>query len=101
MFDVLAWIALSLGATFCVHSFYLSFLRYPLHRLRGLSPESYRRESGIPVFGSVFVALSLFRLHSVAWVVPTAIALIVADTGGIHWFVGVIIYQWLRTGRSG
>lgn len=89
---ILAWTAFVVGGLLCLTNFYLSFLRYPLHRLRGLSRESYCWVSGMPLFGSLFVGLSLVDLHSLRGMLPVAIMLIVIDTGGIHWFVGSMIY---------
>ena len=91
--SAIAWFAFALGALLCIINFYLSFLRYPLHLLRGLPRESYRWSSGIPLFGSLFVALSLFGLHARPGMLPAALGLIAIDTGGIHWFVGTMIYQ--------
>jgi hypothetical protein len=96
----LAWVALVLGAVLCLTNFYLSFLRYPVHRLRGLPRASYRWESGIPLFGSLLVALSLLGLHSLSGILPAAIVLMVIDTGGIHWFAGVMIYQFVHEKRQ-
>ena len=96
MSTTLAWIAFVLGALLCLTNFYLSFLLYPVHRLRGFPRESYRWESGIPVFGSLFVGLSLFGLHSLSAMQPAALLLMVIDTGGIHWFVGIWIYWSLH-----
>jgi len=93
MTTVLAWIAFALGALLCLTNFYPSFLRYPLHRLRGLPKESYRWVSGFPLLGSLLVALSLFNLHALPGMLPAAIVFIAIDTGGIHWFVGTMIYQ--------
>ena len=92
----IAWILFGLGALLCLINFYLSFLRYPLHRLRGLSEESYQWMSSFPVFGSLFVALSLIGLHKVSGMVLTAIVLILIDTGGIHWFVILMLYQFIH-----
>ena len=52
--------------------------------------------SGFPLFGSLFVALSLFGLHDIAAMIPVAIVLMLIDTGGIHWFVGSMIYQFVH-----
>jgi len=90
---ILAWSALLVGALFCLANFYWSFVRYPVHRLRGLPPESYRWGSGIPMFGSLLVGVSLFGLHSRPGIVVVAVALIAIDTGGLHWFVGSMIYH--------
>jgi hypothetical protein len=93
----LSWILLIVGGgLLCFVNFYLSFLRYPLHRLRGLPRSSYRWVSGIPLLGSLLVAISLVHFHSMASIMLPAIALIVIDTGGIHWFLGSMIYHSLR-----
>jgi hypothetical protein len=97
---MLSWIAFVLGTLLCLINFYLSFLRYPLHRLCGLSRESYRWESGIPIFGSLFVGLSLFGLYTIPWMLPTAITIMAVDTGGLHWFIGVMIYQSFHEKRQ-
>jgi hypothetical protein len=70
-----------------------------LHRLRGLPRESYQWVSGFPLLGSLLVALSMIGLHQIPGMIPVAIALILIDTGGIHWFVGSLIYRWLRKKR--
>jgi hypothetical protein len=99
--SVVAWIVFGLGAFLCVTNFYLSFLRYPLHRLRGLSKESYRWVSGFPLVGSLFVGLSLLGLHDLSGMIPVAVVLILIDTGGIHWFVGTMIYQFVYGRKHG
>ncbi len=90
---------LGLGALVCLVNFYLSFLRYLLHRARGRDPENYRWMSGVPLIGSLLVLISwVFWLHGIGSqaldVTAGAIALI--DTGGIHWFVGTMVVQWIR-----
>jgi hypothetical protein len=101
MTTALAWIAFALGALLCLTNFYLSFLSYPLHRLRGLPKESYCWKSGFPLFGSFCVGLSLFGLHTIPRMLPTAIVLIVIDTGGIHWFLVSIIRHSIYAKRHG
>jgi len=96
MTDVLASLALILGGLVCALNFYLSFCRYPLHRLGGGSPETYRRISGFPLIGSLLVALSLFKFYDTPWILGVALVLIAIDTGGVHWFAGVLVYQHLR-----
>ena|ERR1017187_327152 len=93
MSAILAWVGFALGAWVCLLNFYLSFVRYPVHRWRGLSKESYHWVSGLPLVGSLFVAFSLLRLHPLPALLPIGLALIAADTGGIHWFIGSMIYQ--------
>ena len=101
MSTTLAWIAFGLGALLCLTNFYLSFLRYPLHRLRRLPKESYRWVSGFPLFGSLFVGLSLLGLHDLSGMIPVAVVLILIDTGGIHWFVGTMIFQFVYEKKHG
>ena len=100
MIDVLAWGALIVGGIISALNFYLSFCRYLLHRVRGGSRESYRAVSGVPLFGSLLVVLSIIWLHEVPWVLAVASIVIAIDTGGIHWLAGALIYQRLR-GRGG
>jgi hypothetical protein len=84
--NVLASAAFAIGAFVSVVNFYLSFLRYPIHRWKH-SAESYRHVSVIPLIGSLLLLLALLRFHSIAWLSNSAIALILIDTGGIHWFL--------------
>lgn len=91
-----------LGTLLTCLNFYLSFLRFPVHRWRGGTETNYRWVSGFPVFGSLFLWIGAFPLsvtgHSVlAW---TAIIISLFDTGGIHWFAGVMLYMWLFGQRS-
>ena len=98
----ISWAAFLVGGFVCLLNFYLSWLSYPLHRLRGLSPESFRSHSGFPLIGSILVVVSLVGLHSQFTVVPIAIGLIAIDTGGIHWFLGAQVYHaWHIRHRGG
>ena len=98
----ISWAAFLVGGFVCLLNFYLSWLSYPLHRLRGLSPESFRSHSGFPLIGSILVVVSLVGLHSESTVVPIAIGLIAIDTGGIHWFLGAQVYHaWHIRHRGG
>ncbi len=96
MIEILSWLAFLFGSLLCVCNFYLSFLRYPFHRLRGLPRESYRFVSGIPLIGSALVALAMCKLYAFPSVRFVGLILIAIDTGGIHWFLGTITYQHLR-----
>jgi hypothetical protein len=93
MIATLSWFVFGLGALICLLNFYLSFLRYPIHRMRGLPRESFRWSSGFPLIGSLFVVLSLIGLHAQTDILPASIVLIAIDTGGIHWFAGSMLYQ--------
>ncbi len=97
----MSWVALLVGGALCLLNFYLSWLRYLSHRLRRRSKESYRFASGVPLAGSLLVALSMFGLRSAAAVLPVAIALIVIDTGGIHWLLGSQMYHAWRANKHG
>ncbi len=95
------WIGLlGLGGAICAVNAYVSFLRYPIHRLRGRTPEEIRRVSGFPVVGSLLVVVSLIGLWDDAAARTVGLALILIDTGGLHWFAGVMVYQWLVRARS-
>lgn len=84
---------LILGGFVCCLNFYLSFLRYPLHRLGGGSKESYHWVSGFPLVGSFFVAIALLKYWHNTGLFVAAMLLIAIDTGGIPWFLGSILYQ--------
>lgn len=80
---------LGLGGLICALNFYLSHLRYALHRLRGRT-EEYRHSSGFPFLGSVMVVFILIRPHAFhfpLWAVLTGLVLVTIDTGGPHWFI--------------
>jgi hypothetical protein len=78
-----AYLLLVVGGCCCCINFYLSFLRYPLYKLLR---KEYRWESGLPVFGSLFVAIAtalLWHQTRIAWLGSFLIAI---DTGGLHGF---------------
>jgi hypothetical protein len=54
--------------------------------------ENFRWDSGIPIFGSLLVAISLFKFWQTPWLLALAIVLILVDTGGLHWFAGTLLY---------
>ena len=81
---------LALGGFVCALNFYLTFLRYPLHRLRG---QPFRWVSGFPLVGSLFVVPCLWWLPLLSWAFWLAVVLAVLDTGGLHWFAGVLLWH--------
>ena len=94
----MGWLAaglLGLGGLICCVNFYLSFLRYPIHRFRGGLRETYKYDSGVPLFGSLLVVLSLLKFYSHPVLLTIAIILILIDTGGLHWFLGVMFYYYV------
>ena len=84
---------LILGGLICCLNFYLSFLRYPIHRIGGGKKHSYKWVSGFPLIGSLFVAISLFIYWQTTWIFVAAIILIAIDTGGIYWLLGTTFYR--------
>jgi len=99
---IVAGLLLGVGGAICLINFYTSFLRHPLHRLRGREEEAYRPVSGFPLVGSFLVAVSLVALHVHAAILSVTIVLMLVDTGGIHWFVGSMIHRaFLARGRAG
>jgi hypothetical protein len=100
---MIGWLLFGLGAFVCLVNFYLSWLRYPLHRARGRARETYRWVSGFPLVGSLLVVVAwvfwLCREESLALDV-TAWVLALIDTGGIHWFLVVMAAdRFHRRGR--
>ena len=81
---IVAGVLLGLSVVIAVTNFYLSWLRYPLYRLRGGSRPEYRFVSGVPLFGSIFAYLALLLDHRSAFV-WVALAALVIDTGGLLW----------------
>ena len=93
------WVLFGVGAFVCLMNCYLSWLRYPLHRLRGGAPETYRWVSGFPLVGSLLVVMAWLlwlRGEGSAALDVTAWLLALIDTGGIHWFVLVMCAQWIQ-----
>lgn len=85
-----------LGAFVTCLNFYLSFIRYPLHRARGGTRETFQWMSGFPVVGSLLLwigAAFLYQWPAIMW---SAIILSLFDTGGIHWFIVVMLLQSLK-----
>ena len=82
-----------LGAFICVVNFYLSFLRYRIFLLRGGRKSEYKWTSGTPLIGSLFVLVGL--TPETRWILIAGLILILIDTGGLHWFLGSMLYQWI------
>lgn len=92
VWEVLTYSIFVAGAFVCCLNFYLSFLRYPLCRLRG---QEYKWVSGVPVFGSLLLVIALAMVHDspVFFWIGTSIALL--DTGGLHWFAVAMLWMCL------
>jgi hypothetical protein len=90
MGTVVASALFGLGGLICCLNLYWSFLRYPFHRLRGGAREDCRHVSSCPLFGSLLVAISLLQLWSHPVVLAIVATLILIDTGGLPWLLGVM-----------
>lgn len=96
--NINAWILVCLGLPIAAANFYLSFVAYPLHRMRGRHSETFQHSSGIPVIGTLFLAAA-------AWLFPDAGSTIgfwcacvgfVLDTGGPQWFPLSALWQVVK-----
>ena len=90
--DVIAYILFAIGAFVCCLNFYLSFLRFPFCKLLG---REYKWSSGIPVFGSLFLVIAVVMFHESPALFWSGIAVAILDTGGLHWFAGVMLWMYL------
>ena len=91
MIRILVFFFFSVGAFICAMNFYLSFVRYRLYRLSGSKGES-RNISGVPFLGSFLVVVLLLPLELPMWARIAALALAALDTGGLHWFIGIMVW---------
>lgn len=92
MLDVLGYVLFALGAFVSCLNFYLSFLRYPLCKLLG---RQYKWVSGFPVLGSLLVVIAVAILHEHPVFFWGGITIALLDTGGLHWFAGVMLWMYL------
>jgi hypothetical protein len=91
------WVLAAFGALVTALNFYLSFVRVPLYRLQhdGATP---RYISGLPLVGSLalWIAAALCGASG-AWGWAGALAAAsLLDTGGLHWFALMALWD-LRT----
>lgn len=95
LLEILGWLVLIIGVSISLLNFHLSFTRYLYHRLRRRQ-EEYRHISGFPFIGSLLCLLSLPFFHTLS--LPQLIAIIAAvlDTGGVHWFIGALLWDRIR-----
>jgi uncharacterized membrane-anchored protein len=90
---LIAIVLCSIGAFISGLNFYLSFIRYPLHRLRGRSRAEFHWVSGFPVIGSLLLWICAVRLTAWPILMWAALAISLLDTGGLHWFAFVILFR--------
>jgi hypothetical protein len=91
-----ALLLLSLGTFITCINFYLSFIHYPIHRLRGRPREVYRFVSGIPELGSGLLWIAALLLTDHPPLMWAAISISLFDTGGLHWFLGTMLCMAMR-----
>jgi hypothetical protein len=81
----------------------LSYVRYFLHLVFRKKSE-YHFVSGFPIVGSFLVVDCLAILRFPRWALIAGVVAAVLDTGGIHWFIGIVgwheITQNSRTARN-
>ncbi len=92
MYSVTLYLLFALGAWICLLNFYISFIRTSLLTALGRSP---RRVSGFPLFGSFVLAIIAATFWEKRGLALTALAIAALDTGGIHWFLGSLLWQSL------
>jgi hypothetical protein len=81
--DYLLYIIIFIGCLFSISNFYISFI------------SRKKLGSGIPILGSLMIFLSLFFIENL-YVLIFILFIALIDTGGIHWFIGTIIYEKIR-----
>ena len=81
------YLLLGFGCFLSLLNFYLSFLRYPVFRLRGGETADYRWMSGYPLVGSILVLVCLPFVFDNAWLFWFGAICSTLDTGGLHWFL--------------
>jgi hypothetical protein len=86
----------ALGTFISGLNFFLSFLRYPLHRYRGGTRENYHWISGFPAIGSLLLWISAYLLAGIPALMWIALAISLFDTGGLHWFAAAMLYAWIK-----
>lgn len=84
------------GALVAAINFFSSFLRYPLHRLRGRTPGTFRFVSGLPAIGTILIGLAVLLAWGDVRGVVIAAVLCVLDTAGLPWFLISMIHASIR-----
>jgi len=93
---IILYILFIIGSLICFLNFYLSFLDYPVQRLIHGKKKKFKSISGLPLVGSLFVAISLIFLYKSNLLLTVGLILIAIDTGGIHWFLGITLFYSLK-----
>ena len=86
--NILYYFSITIGVLFSVLNFYLSFIE---------SKEN--RASGIPLLGSLILFITLFFVDN-GYSFYIIIIFMLIDTGGIHWFIGIILWEYLKNKKG-
>lgn len=92
-----AFALLGIGAFLCALNFYLVLIREPLLKRLG---KYDRHVSIMPVVGQVFSAVGILVGWQSAFVFWTGVSLVLADLGGLHVALAMILPQVLFERRS-
>jgi hypothetical protein len=84
--SMIGYACFAMGALACCANFYLSYVRYPIHRLLFGSAQ-YRWISGLPLFGTVLLVIGFFAMLPFSYSTLLAVVLLTIDTAGPLWFV--------------
>jgi hypothetical protein len=83
-------ICMALAALIACTNFYLSFVR-PFYFW--LKKKSCKFDSGLPGIGTIFLIIGALLLPTNSYLAGLAVLIVLFDTGGLPWFVGVMIYR--------
>jgi hypothetical protein len=97
---IIGFVFLALGALIAWVNFYTSFIRYPLHRLRGGTRETFRWVSGYPIVGFLFLCVAAACFSGRPALVWTTVAIALFDTSGPHWLLVGLIYMLIFKRRG-
>jgi hypothetical protein len=89
---ILAYMLFTVGTYLCLVNFYLTFLRYPLYSLFG---RECKHVSGVPLLGSLLLVIAVTMLHEWPLFFWSGIMIALFDTGGLHWFAGIMLWMCL------
>ena len=79
--NILLYFIITIGVLFSALNFYLSVIA-----------DKENRASGIPLLGSLILFITLFFVDN-GYSFYIIITFMLMDTGGIHWFIGVLLWE--------
>jgi len=82
--NIILYFSISIGIFFSILNFYLSFIE-----------KKRNKASGIPMLGSFILIISLFFINN-NYLFYIIIVSILIDTGGIHWFISIILWEYFK-----